>query len=367
MNSLPLLPTSVVGSHGLPGWMHASLEQVEAGRFGPTDVKELHDDAVRLAILDQVEAGIDVISDGEMRRWKFVQSFYSRMTGIQAQGPLRRLGPEGYDAVPRYEAVERITIPQGLGVVDEFAFLKSHTDRPVKATCPGPVTISIHIRERPSVYSSRLELANEFVDAINKELKGLVDAGADYIQVDEPSHSIIGGSTRDYVELFNRTVQGVNARIALHICFGNLASRPRFERTYAPLFPEIMDTAADELVFEFANREMRELELCQRICEGKDLSAGVVDVKSFFVEPPDLVADRIRQVLRFAPAERVRLVPDCGFFTIPRWLTVLKLRSLTAGARIVRGDLKALAPGDVDSPVHVAGGGPEPPSGKSVG
>lgn len=338
--SLPVLPTSVIGSHGLPGWMYAALEMVDAGRFGPTDERELFDDATDLAIRDQERAGVDIISDGEMKRWKFVQSFYRRMTGLQAQGPLRKLGPEGYDSVPRYQAVERIKAPQGLGIVDEFKYLKQQATHRVKATCPGPATISIHIRERPSVYRDRLELANEFVDVINAELKALVAAGADYIQIDEPSHSIIGGSARDYVDLFNRTVQGVRARIALHICFGNLASRARFERTYSPLFPAIMDAAADELVFEFANREMREVELAGAITEKFDLGAGLVDVKSFYREPPELVADRIRTVLKHAPALKVRVVPDCGFFTVPRWLCVAKLTNMVAGTRLARAELE---------------------------
>jgi 5-methyltetrahydropteroyltriglutamate--homocysteine methyltransferase len=230
-------------------------------------------------------------------------------------------------------------VPQGLGIVDEFQFLTSNAKHRVKATCPGPATISIHIRERPSVYKNRLELANEFVDVINAELKALVDAGADYIQIDEPSHSIIGGSAKDYVDLFNRTVRGVRARIALHICFGNLASRARFERGYSPLFPAIMDATADELVFEFANREMREVELARRITEKFDFGVGLVDVKSYFQEPPEMVASRIRTVLEHAPAERVRVVPDCGFFTVPRWLCVAKLTNMVAGTRIVRSEL----------------------------
>ena len=342
MTDLPLLPTTVVGSHGLPGWIHHALEGVEADRFGPTDLRELYDDAVRLAVDDQITAGIDVITDGEMRRWKFIQGFYSRMTGIEAQGPLRRLGPEGYDSVPRYEAKTRIEVPHGLGIVEEFKHLRSITPHAVKATCPGPATLSIHIRERPSVYRDRLELANEFVPAINAELHALVEAGATYIQLDEPSYSILG-SAEAAVELFNRCVAGVQARIALHVCFGNLASRPRFERTYAPLFPAIMDARADELVFEFANRELREIDLVAQIAEAKDVAVGIVDVKSFHVEPPELVASRLRAALAHAPAERVRVVPDCGFFAVPRWLAVRKLKALVDGTAIVRAELGAVA------------------------
>jgi len=338
MTAPALLPTSVVGSHGIPGWLYFALDGAHEGRFGATDLRELYDDAVRLAVADQIDAGVDVITDGEMRRWKFIQSFYARMTGLEALPPLRQLGPEGYDSVQRYQAVERIEVPHGLGIVEEFTHLRSITDHAVKATCPGPATISIHIRERPSVYRDRLELANEFVPAINAELKALVAAGATYIQIDEPSYSILGSATAA-VELFNRCVEGVNARIALHVCFGNLASRPRFERTYLPLFPAIMDAHADELVLEFANRELREVELVERITESKDVGVGIVDVKSFYVEPPELVAERLRAVLAHAPAARVRVVPDCGFFAVPRWLAVRKLRAMVAGTRLVRAEL----------------------------
>jgi 5-methyltetrahydropteroyltriglutamate--homocysteine methyltransferase len=356
-DSLPLLPTSVVGSHGLPGWMYDALEQVEAGRFGPTDLSELYSDAVRLAVADQVEAGVDVITDGEMRRWKFVQGFYARMTGLESQGPLRKLGPEGYDSAPRYVAVDRVTVPHGLGIVEEFTFLRDlpgRRGRALKATCPGPATISIHIRERPSFYRSRLDLAAEFVPAINAELKALVAAGADFIQLDEPSYAIVG-STDAAVELFNRCVEGVDARIGLHICFGNLASRPRMERTYRPLFPAILDAHADELVFEFANREMREIELVGEIAAVKDVAVGLVDVKSFHVESPELVADRLRQVLRHAPAERVRIVPDCGFWAVPRWLAAAKLRAMVAGVALVRAELASSAPttGSAKAPIEV--------------
>ena len=336
--STPLLPTSVVGSHGIPGWMHYGIEGVGEGRFGQTDVRELYDDAVRLAVDDMIDAGVDVITDGEMRRWKFIQSFYARMTGLEPQLPLRLLGGEGYDSVPRYEAKAHVEVPHGLGIVEEFQHLKTITGHAVKATCPGPATISIHIRERPSVYRDRLELANQFVPAINAELKALVAAGADYIQIDEPSYSILG-SAEAAVDLFNRCVEGVDARIALHVCFGNLASRPRFERSYLPLFPAIMDADADELVLEFVNRELREIDLVGRVAEGKDIAVGIVDIKSFHIEPPELVASRLRAALAHAPAERVGVVPDCGFFAVPRWLAVRKLRSMVAGTRLVRAEL----------------------------
>ena len=145
-SKLPLLYTHVMGSHGFPSWFWTALDRIKAGEYGQTDVRETFDDATQLAIRDQERAGIDVICDGEMRRYFFVQTF---MEGPEPLEPLRKTGLYAYDSVPRYRATRKVTVPKGLGTVDEFKYLVSQTDRPVKATCPGPVTLSIHIQTRP--------------------------------------------------------------------------------------------------------------------------------------------------------------------------------------------------------------------------
>jgi len=342
--SLPLLPTSVIGSHAYPSWMWTALEAIEADKYGTTDQQELLDDAVNMAILDQERAGIDIISDGEMRRWYFVQSFYRRMGNLERLEPLRKVGVYGYDSVPRYKPTGRVTIPHGLGIVEEFQYLKRHTTRHMKATCPGPVTLSIHIRTKDGeFYRDRNELYWEFVPVINAELKALVVAGADFIQIDEPSAAIVAGELKEYIKLFNAAVDGVKAKIAYHVCFGNLASRPRGKREYAWMLPELLSARCDQLVLEFANREMKEVELLKEISADREVGAGVVDIKSFYVEPAEEVAERIRTVLRHVPAEKLTLVPDCGFFQLPRWLTALKLNTLAQGAKIARGELTGRA------------------------
>jgi 5-methyltetrahydropteroyltriglutamate--homocysteine methyltransferase len=320
--------------------MLAALEAVEAGKFGETDRQELFDDAVDVAILDQERAGIDIISDGEMRRWYFVQSFYRRMGGLERLEPLRKLGVYGYDSVPRYRPTARVSIPQGLGIVEEFKYLQKHTSKRIKATCPGPVTLSIHIRIKDDkFYKNRNELYWEFVPVINAELKALVEAGADLIQIDEPSAAIVTGELKEYIKLFNASVEGVKAKIAYHVCFGNLASRPRGKREYAWMLPDLLDAKCSQFVLEFANREMKEVELLKEIAAKREVGAGVVDVKSFYVEQPEDVAHRIHQVLKYVPAEKLTLVPDCGFFQLPRWLAFLKLKALAAGARLAREEL----------------------------
>jgi 5-methyltetrahydropteroyltriglutamate--homocysteine methyltransferase len=335
-----LLPTTVVGSHAYPSWFWTALEEIKQGRYGVTDVREVYDDAVNAALLDQERAGVDIISDGEMRRWYFVQSFYGRMEGLEVQPQLRKVGVYGYDMPPRYRPLTRITVPHGLGIVDEFRYARQVATRPLKVTCPGPLTLGIHVQlPDTSIYQDRLELSWEFVAVVNRELKALVAAGADFLQVDEPSYAIIPGTAQDYLELYNAAVAGVQAKIALHVCFGNLGSRPRGPRRYAPLFPAFHAARAEQFVFEFANREMKEIERLQEFCGEREVGIGVVDIKSFYVEPAEEIAARIREALQYVDPQKVFINPDCGFFQLPRWLTVLKLRRMVEATRLVRHEL----------------------------
>ena len=339
--SLPLLPTSVIGSYALPGWFWTAVEQIDQGNYGATDIRETFDDAVDIAMLDQQRAGVDVITDGEMRRWYFVQSFYRRFSGLEPRPALRKTGVFGYDSVPRWWPVERIAVPEGLGIVEEFEYARTHTDRPLKATCPGPLTLTIHIQLRDdTIYRDRIELAYAFSEAVNRELKGLAAAGADFIQIDEPSYSIIPGSSRDWIDLFNKTVEGVEARVGLHICFGNLGSRPRGKRRYGWMLDDILRSDADQISLEFANREMAELELLKQIAREKEVAVGLVDVKSFYVETPEDVAERVRAALTYVPPEKLWITPDCGFFQLPRWLAFQKLQNMVRGVGLVRKELE---------------------------
>jgi 5-methyltetrahydropteroyltriglutamate--homocysteine methyltransferase len=336
-----LLPTSVIGSYATPSWLWTALDEIKAGRYGETDERETFNDAVNMAIRDQERAVVDIITDGEMRRFFFVQNFYGRMAGLEPQAPLRQTGLYAYDSVPRYIPRERITIPQGLGIVEEFKYLKANTDRALKATCPGPLTLTMHIRLKDkSVYNDRFELAAEFAEVINAELKALVEAGATYIQLDEPSASIIEGSLKDWGDLMNRAFDGVQARKCLHVCFGNLLSRPRGERRYRWMFPLLHDVRVDEFALEFANRELTEIELVREFAGERDFSAGLIDVKSFWIEPPETIAERVRTVLQYIPAERLTVLPDCGFFPVPRWLAFEKLKNMVKGVDIVRRELE---------------------------
>ena len=330
-----MIRTSVIGSYAWPSWLIFAVEGIQRGEFGPRDVEETLDDAVDTALRDQEEAGIDVVSDGEMRRMGFFTAdFYGRLAGLRRLEPQRRIGPAGHDQREKLDPVEPITAPSGLGIVAEYQYVRSRTTRPIKVPCPGPFTLAGRIATG-GVYGSRMEAAYAFSDIINEELKALVAEGADFIQLDEPSYAVHPDDPTAFARLFNRTVEGVDARIGLHLCFGNFVGRPVAHRTYRPLFPHILDAHVDELALEFANREMAEVEIVREVVEaGMDLAAGVVDVKNYHIESPELVAERLKQVLQHAPAERVIATPDCGFSQTARWAARAKLNALVAGASL---------------------------------
>ncbi|MGH2667866.1 MAG: methionine synthase, partial [bacterium] len=343
---LPLLPTTVVGSHALPSWIYLVREAQQAGRLGPVDLQEAYDDAVRIAIRDQIEAGLDVVSDGEMRRVTFIRGFYSRLTGLEPLPVPRQLGPPNYDSHCPYQVVGRIEAPQGLGIVDEFRFARPHADRPLRVAVPGPLTLLMPLR-RGGPYASEETLVADLAAIVNREIRSLVEAGCDFIQVDEPNYVMTAGKHRivragpgPMLEALRAAVAGVNVKLALHVCFGNAHNHSfATPRRYAPLFPQILEAPVSQLVLEYANREMAEIELWSVHPSDKELAVGVVDVKAFRVESAEEVAARTRMALKHVPAERLWLVPDCGLWETPRWVAVSKLRSMVEAARLLRREL----------------------------
>jgi 5-methyltetrahydropteroyltriglutamate--homocysteine methyltransferase len=333
------LPTSVVGSHGLPGWVWLAREAMEAGRLGRLDVRELMEDATQAALLDQERAGVDVLSTGEMMRVRFIIGFYDRIIGIRPLPAPRQLGQPLWDTNTPFEVTEKIAAPQGLGIVEEFTLARSLTDRPLKATVPGPCTLLVPLKLGAG-YQDRETLLADLVAIVNAECRALVAAGARFIQIDEPHHGMYSGSVHDVARGVNRAVEGVEAKIAVHICFGNLYGRPfSAVRDYRNVFPTLGDLTASQIVLEFANRGLDDPARWKDFPRDKELGAGVIDVKAFRAETADEVAERIRRLLEHVPAERLWLNPDCGFWETPRWVTKRKLAALCEGARIVRKEL----------------------------
>jgi len=342
MSHEPLL-TSVVGSHAHPGWFAAGIAAAERGEFGPADLAEMLDDGVDVAIRDQEAAGIDIVSDGEMRRAGFFTAeFYRHLTGMRALPPDRLLGAGAHDALHRFAVDEPIAAPNGLGVVGEYVAARSRTTRPLKVTLPGPYTLSGRLVTGPGeVYPTRVAAAEAFVEILGAEIRGLVDAGADIIQVDEPSPAIHPDAPADFAALFNAAVEPAlgRARLGAHLCFGNFLGRPLAPRTYRPILAPMLRFDVDELVLEFANRELAEIGILREIVDaGRDVAAGVVDVKSSYVETAADVAARIDAILGTGiPPQRLTLVPDCGFSQTARHLAVPKLHALVDGRDLVRG------------------------------
>ena len=337
------LATSVVGSHAHPSWFVSGIAPAERGEFGPADLAEMLDDAVDLALRDQEEAGIDVVSDGEMRRAGFFTAeFYRHVTGVRALPADRRLGAGGHDQQHRFEVLEPIAAPEGLGVVAEFRYAVTRARRPLKVTLPGPYTLSGRLRTGPGeVYSDRDAAAEAFVPILRAELQALVAEGATHIQIDDPSPAIHPDAPSDFAALFNAAVEPIvgQVRLGAHLCFGNYLGRPLARRTYRPVLDAMLGFRVDELVLEFANREMAEVGILGEItAAGRDVAAGVVDVKNYHLETAEEVADRVDAVLAAdVPAERLTLVPDCGFSQTARWATIAKLRALVAGRDLVLG------------------------------
>lgn len=337
------LLTSVVGSHARPSWFVSGLAAAERGEFGSVDLAEMYDDAVDSAIRDQESAGIEVVSDGEVRRAGFFTAeFYRHLTGVRTLPPPRLLGAGGHDQQHRLEVLEPIAAPDGLGVVAEFRSAVARADRPLKITLPGPYTLSGRLRTGPGeVYPDRVAATEAFVPLLRAELTALADAGATIIQVDEPSPAIHPDSGADFAALFNAAIEPVVGRVRLgaHLCFGNYLGRPLARRTYRPIVEAMLGFRVDELVLEFANREMAELDVVGELtAAGRDVAVGVIDVKNYYLETADDVAERIERVLATgARPERIALVPDCGFSQTARWAALAKLRSLVAGRDLVAG------------------------------
>jgi 5-methyltetrahydropteroyltriglutamate--homocysteine methyltransferase len=339
---LPLLPLTTVGSHPRPSWWYLANEAIREGRFGPQDQQETFDHAVELAILEQERLGLDVITDGEMWRPSgYVQSLFGRIQGLSiAPATARRWGPPHYDMDPQIRVTGPVSAPEGLGIAEHFPRLRERATHRVKVTCPGPLTFARHCCLAPP-YSDMWELGRDFAKIVNAELKACVAAGADFVQIDEPSVGVIPGEGRGMAELINLAVEGVDAKIALHVCFGNNRGRPRVtNRRYRPLFPALLEARVDQFLLEFANRQMADIDLWQQYRPRQELVVGVIDQKAYMIETPEVVAERIRTALQYVPAEQLWISPDCGLSSTPYWIGLAKLQAMVEGTLLVRRELE---------------------------
>ena len=337
------LRTSVIGSYPFPSWLHFAGDNLN--EFGSDDIEELKDDATICAIHDQIKAGLDVITDGEQTRFDFNLSFYGHLSGIslEPESP-RKFGPPAHDQRGKHEIIGELTAPNGLGAVEEFRRLKrlAPLGQSLKMSVPGPFTMSGRLipNER---YPDRFAITEALLPIISKELEALVAEGCEEICIDEPSMSCYGykEDTDRFVEIFNRTVDAVQGktRLCTHLCFGNFKGHAVGYRSYKPLFPSFLNLNVNEMHLEMANREYAELEIISEIPEKIDVAVGIVDVKSYFIEPVDLLESKIKECLNYVNAERLVLTPDCGLSQTARWAAKKKLINMCEAARNIRDSL----------------------------
>lgn len=333
---LPLLPTTVIGSYALPRWLSAVRERPD---LTPEQLREAHDNAVKSCILDQELAGVDIITDGELRRETMVNFFSARIHGFDMSGKMKAIGNldpsiQMKDPVVR----EKVRRKEGLGMEEHFRFLAAHARARTKVCITGPQMLAK--RATNEAYPSDKELIFDLADILNEELRGLVAADCDFLQIDEP---VWVGYPQDMpwlVESFNRLVKGVDARIALHVCYGNYQLKKLFKGQYDELFPAILETRAHQISMEFAVADGAGLDLFKRYPTDKEVVVGVIDVKDEAVESAETVAGRIRQALEFIPARKMYVSPDCGMKFMPRDRAFAKLKAMVEGAAIVRKELE---------------------------
>lgn len=337
------LRTTVIGSYPFPGWLEFASSHLD--RFGAADLAELQDDAVVAAIHDQISAGLDVITDGEQTRLDFNLSFYGYLVGLETEkASPRRFGPPAHDQRGKHAITAELAAPRGLGVVEEFQRL--HRLAPpgpsLKASVPGPYTMSGRLQPNER-YRDRWAITEAMLPLVSRELEQLVAAGCKEITVDEPSMSCYAWreDPKRLVDIFNRTVAAVagKCRLSTHLCFGNFKARAVGPRQYAPMFPAFCEFNVDEIHMEMVSREFAELELIRDVASVRDVSVGIIDVKSYYIESVEDVAARVRRCLAFAPPERLSFAPDCGLSQTARWAAKQKLENMVRGVRRVRQEL----------------------------
>jgi len=337
------LRTTVIGSYPFPSWLELAMQQLD--KFGTNEIAELQEDAVIVAIHDQVEAGLDVITDGEQSRLDFNLSFYGYLEGIEPnERPLRAFGPPAHDQREKHNIVAEITAPRGLGVVEEYERLKRLAPEgfTLKASVPGPYTLSGRLNPNEQ-YPDRYAITEALIPIVRAELEALVKVGCKEITVDEPSMSCYAykEDTRRFVDIFNRTVETIfgKTQLSTHLCFGNFKARAVGPRQYAPMFPDFLDMKVDEIHLEMASREFAEIEIIEEIAKAKEVAVGIVDVKSYYIETPDDIASRVRHCLKYAAPECLSFAPDCGLSQTARWAAKLKLQNMVKGVKMVRKEL----------------------------
>jgi len=338
-----MFPTTLVGSYPQPDWLidRAKL----AGRFPPrVRAKELwriaepwlteaQNDATVLAIRAQEDAGLDIVTDGEIRRESYSNRFATALDGVDLDNPGTALDRSGHpNPVPRI--VGKIRRRHAVEV-DDLTFLKAHTTRKTKITVPGPFTMSQQAQN--DFYKSDEEAAMDYAEAVNAEIQDLFTAGADVVQIDEPYMQARPEKARQYgLQALNRALDGVTGTTCVHICFGYAAIIHQRPSGYSFL-PELAQCTCKQVSIETAQSNLDCGVL--RDLPGKQILLGTIDLSDMNVEQPETVAERIRRALAFTSPENIVVSTDCGMKYLPRDVAFGKLRALVRGAEIMRREL----------------------------
>lgn len=345
MSETILLPTTVVGSYPQPDWLidREDLKQRVPQRVRAKDLwripepllEQAQDDATIVAIREMEQAGIDIISDGEIRRESYSNRFSNGLGGVDqerlGQGLNRRGGP---DVVPLVSGAIRRIEPVELR---DLQFLRANTDRKIKITLPGPFTMTRQAEN--AHYPDEESLAMAFADAVNAEVKDLFAAGADVVQLDEPYMDSFPDAAKRYaVKAINRALQGVKGTTVVHLCFGYGHYVKKKHAPYSFL-TELNDCIATQISIEAAQPDL-DLAVLKALST-KTVMLGVLDLGTEVVETPAAVAKRLRAALKIVPPDRLVAAPDCGMKYLPRAVAFAKLKAMVEGARMVRAELLA--------------------------
>jgi 5-methyltetrahydropteroyltriglutamate--homocysteine methyltransferase len=336
-----LLPTTVIGSYSVPEWLGQQKNDYYQGRISQKYLDEMHEMAIKAAIVDQEQAGIDIVSDGELRRDNDIDYLLARIPGVDIARPDKADYFDYYDA--------RVSRPLpgaagvSLGLAADFRFIRQLTSLPVTLSITGPFSLSRRIRN--VAYPDQADLVRALARLLSAEAGQLAQAGARVLQIDEP---FLAGSPEEIelaIEAINIVVAGADVSWTLHVCYGNRYARPLWAGHYDFLFPAVKEANVDRLALEFARTGDEDLSLLEQHHWERCLGLGVIDVKTEQVESPDLVATRIRRALRFVPPEKLVVNPDCGLRHLPPVVARAKLAAMVAGAAQVRSELAAARPG----------------------
>jgi len=337
-----LFPTTLVGSYPQPEWLIDRKRL--AGRFPPRVraqelwrvpeplLAEAQDDATIMAIKAQEDAGLDIITDGEIRRESYSNRFATALAGVDIDNPGTALDRSGHpNPVPRIVGPVRRQRPVE---VDDVKFLRAHTSKPIKMTVPGPFTMSQQAQNE--YYPSEEAAAMDYAVAVNEEIRDLFAAGADIVQIDEPYMQARPEKARQFgLKALNRALQDIDGTTAVHICFGYAAIIHQRPSGYSFL-PELAGCACRQVSIETAQSNLDCAVLAN--LEGKKIMVGCINLEDMNVETPETVAARIRRALPFVRKENVILAPDCGMKYLPRDVALGKLRSMVAAAKLLRAE-----------------------------